>query len=75
MSWPLSLFVKIDHFLIGSSADKTEGAKAEAPNRLKGSSFTRNILNGQNKADQKKNIKPIARSKKVYFRAKMQEDV
>ena len=58
MSWPLSLFVKIDEFLIGSSADKTEGAKAEAPSRLKGSCFTRNILNGQNKADRKKPLNP-----------------
>ena len=60
MSWPLSLFVKIDQFLIGSLADKTEGAKAEASSRLKGSCFTRNILNGKNKAGQKKTIKPIA---------------
>ena len=76
MSWPLSLFVKIDQFLIGSSADKTEGAKSGSSQQAKRIIFQKKHFEWSKQSlPEKKTIKPIAHSKMVYFRAKMLKDV
>ena len=45
----LSLFVKFDQFLIGSSADKTEEVKSGSSQQATRIMFQRNILNGREK--------------------------